>query len=26
VCLIRLVFHQYTRHHHFGFEAASWYW
>jgi cytochrome c oxidase subunit 3 len=23
VCLIRLVFHQYTRHHHFGFEAAS---
>ena len=26
VCLIRLIFHQYTRHHHFGFEAASWYW
>lgn len=26
VCLIRLMFHQFTRHHHFGFEAASWYW
>nr|YP_009734562.1 cytochrome c oxidase subunit III [Microzoanthus occultus]QIB71116.1 cytochrome c oxidase subunit III [Microzoanthus occultus] len=26
VCLGRLVAQQYTRHHHFGFEAASWYW
>lgn len=26
VCLGRLAFHQFTRHHHFGFEAASWYW
>jgi len=25
VCLSRLIFHQFTRHHHFGFEAASWY-
>lgn len=23
VCLFRLVSHQFTRHHHFGFEAAS---
>nr|QXT43884.1 cytochrome c oxidase subunit III [Craspedacusta sowerbii]QXT43899.1 cytochrome c oxidase subunit III [Craspedacusta sowerbii]QZN07979.1 cytochrome c oxidase subunit III [Craspedacusta sowerbii]QZN08009.1 cytochrome c oxidase subunit III [Craspedacusta sowerbii]QZN08024.1 cytochrome c oxidase subunit III [Craspedacusta sowerbii] len=26
VCWVRLVYHQFTRHHHFGFEAASWYW
>nr|QJS34445.1 Cytochrome c oxidase subunit III [Antipathes cf. dichotoma NB-2020]QJS34645.1 Cytochrome c oxidase subunit III [Stichopathes abyssicola] len=26
VCLARLVSHQFTRHHHIGFEAASWYW
>nr|YP_010868439.1 cytochrome c oxidase subunit III [Epizoanthus scotinus]WGU19933.1 cytochrome oxidase subunit 3 [Epizoanthus scotinus] len=26
VCLARLVSHQFTRHHHFGFEASSWYW
>ena len=26
VCLVRLVFHHFTRSHHFGFEAASWYW
>nr|WHI93464.1 cytochrome c oxidase subunit III [Halcampella fasciata] len=26
VCLVRLVSHQLTRHHHIGFEAASWYW
>nr|YP_009758608.1 cytochrome c oxidase subunit III [Heteractis aurora]QIN90426.1 cytochrome c oxidase subunit III [Heteractis aurora] len=26
VCLVRLIYHQFTRHHHLGFEAASWYW
>nr|WOE91081.1 cytochrome c oxidase subunit 3 [Morbakka sp. MKL-2023] len=26
VCLWRLVNHQFTRFHHLGFEAASWYW
>nr|YP_010756624.1 cytochrome c oxidase subunit III [Telestula septentrionalis]QXE46423.1 cytochrome c oxidase subunit III [Telestula septentrionalis] len=26
VCLTRLIGYHYTRHHHFGFEAASWYW
>nr|YP_009160768.1 cytochrome c oxidase subunit III [Myriopathes japonica]AGN48517.1 cytochrome c oxidase subunit III [Myriopathes japonica] len=26
VCLARLIGHQFTRHHHIGFEAASWYW
>lgn len=26
VCLIRLVFHHFSTHHHFGFEAAAWYW
>nr|YP_009257430.1 cytochrome c oxidase subunit III [Haliclystus antarcticus]ANH09489.1 cytochrome c oxidase subunit III [Haliclystus antarcticus] len=26
VCLVRLINHQFTKHHHFGFEAASWYW
>jgi len=26
VCLIRVYFYQFTREHHFGFEAAAWYW
>jgi len=26
ICLIRLVNHHFTREHHFGFEAAAWYW
>ena len=26
VCLFRLIYHQFTRHRHFGFEAAVWYW
>nr|BAH10492.1 cytochrome c oxidase subunit III [Rudarius ercodes] len=26
VCLYRLIKHHFTSHHHFGFEAASWYW
>ena len=26
VCLLRLIYYQFTRHHHFGFEAAVWYW
>jgi cytochrome c oxidase subunit 3 len=26
VCLVRLVFHQFTCEHHLGFEAAAWYW
>nr|YP_009002114.1 cytochrome c oxidase subunit 3 [Sporolithon durum]AGU16679.1 cytochrome c oxidase subunit 3 [Sporolithon durum] len=26
VCLIRLTQYQLTQHHHFGFEAAAWYW
>uniref|UniRef100_A0AAU8HQF1 Cytochrome c oxidase subunit 3 n=1 Tax=Demospongiae sp. TaxID=2813625 RepID=A0AAU8HQF1_9METZ len=26
VCLYRLINHQFTRHHHVGFEAAAWYW
>ena len=26
VCLYRLVEHHFTRQHHFGFEAAAWYW
>ena len=26
VCLIRLINHHFTREHHFGFEAAAWYW
>ena len=26
VCLIRLIDHHFTREHHFGFEAAAWYW
>jgi heme/copper-type cytochrome/quinol oxidase subunit 3 len=26
VCLIRLLKYQLTQQHHFGFEAAAWYW
>jgi cytochrome c oxidase subunit 3 len=26
VCLIRLILNHFTREHHFGFEAAAWYW
>ena len=26
VCLIRLCFNHFTKEHHFGFEAAAWYW
>jgi len=26
VCLIRLNLNHFTREHHFGFEAAAWYW
>jgi cytochrome c oxidase subunit 3 len=26
VCLGRLYLNHFTRHHHFGFEAAAWYW
>jgi len=26
VCFIRLYFHHFTKEHHFGFEAAAWYW
>jgi cytochrome c oxidase subunit 3 len=26
VCLIRLYFNHFTKEHHFGFEAAAWYW
>lgn len=26
VCLIRLFSHHFTKNHHFGFEAAAWYW
>jgi heme/copper-type cytochrome/quinol oxidase subunit 3 len=26
VCLIRLLFNHFTCEHHFGFEAAAWYW
>jgi cytochrome c oxidase subunit 3 len=26
ICLIRLYFNHLTREHHFGFEAAAWYW
>lgn len=25
VCLVRLIKYHFTRHHHFGFEAAAWY-
>jgi len=26
VCLFRLINHQFTKHHHNGFEASIWYW
>ena len=26
ICLIRLNFEHFTKEHHFGFEAAAWYW
>jgi len=26
ICLIRLYYDHFTRQHHFGFEAAAWYW
>lgn len=26
VCLFRLIQHHFTKTHHFGFEAAAWYW
>ncbi len=26
VCLFRLLSHHFTKKHHFGFEAAAWYW
>nr|QQY85589.1 cytochrome c oxidase subunit 3 [Holothuria spinifera] len=26
VCFFRLVKHHFSNHHHFGFEAAAWYW
>nr|QVT11304.1 cytochrome c oxidase subunit 3 [Eleutheronema rhadinum] len=26
VCLIRQIWHHFTTQHHFGFEAAAWYW
>nr|YP_009107124.2 cytochrome c oxidase subunit III [Tylorrhynchus heterochaetus]AIT99403.2 cytochrome c oxidase subunit 3 [Tylorrhynchus heterochaetus] len=26
VCLIRVIMHQFSTGHHFGFEAAAWYW
>ena len=26
VCLYRLIRYQFTKQHHFGFEAAAWYW
>jgi cytochrome c oxidase subunit 3 len=26
VCLLRANNHHFTRQHHFGFEAAAWYW
>ena len=26
VCLARLINHHFTQEHHFGFEAAAWYW
>lgn len=26
VCLVRLIRHHFTREHHYGFEAAAWYW
>jgi cytochrome c oxidase subunit 3 len=26
ICFLRLYFNHFTREHHFGFEAAAWYW
>jgi len=26
ICLIRLYYNHFTKEHHFGFEAAAWYW
>jgi cytochrome c oxidase subunit 3 len=26
ICLLRINFNHFTREHHFGFEAAAWYW
>ena len=26
ICLVRVVQNHFTKHHHFGFEAAAWYW
>lgn len=26
ICLVRLIKYHFTRKHHFGFEAAAWYW
>lgn len=26
VCLVRIMLNHFTREHHFGFEAAAWYW
>jgi len=26
ICFLRLYFNHFTRQHHFGFEAAAWYW
>lgn len=26
ICLYRFIHHHFTREHHFGFEAAAWYW
>jgi len=26
ICLVRLMLNHFTREHHFGFEAAAWYW
>ena len=26
ICFLRLINHHFSAHHHFGFEAAAWYW
>nr|YP_010481477.1 cytochrome c oxidase subunit III [Drawida ghilarovi]UIX22929.1 cytochrome c oxidase subunit III [Drawida ghilarovi]UIX22942.1 cytochrome c oxidase subunit III [Drawida ghilarovi] len=26
VCIIRVIYFQFSKNHHFGFEAAAWYW
>lgn len=26
ICLLRIISHQFSPHHHFGFEASAWYW